>query len=185
MIINMESTQTTATTIMMTIIIRITKIQIFDLNFWPSTATTGTNQGADGRSLCRRQNVGAVGIAGGWGRRRRGPSAQISRRHSRICADGHRRPRGHPRHKRTGAVGTPSPSAQDNDRWAQKLRPLTETSSADGQAVGSDVWAMPTAKPSAQLIFFLNLFIVLKNLNLFIYVLLSSIYTCEGNIWYA
>jgi hypothetical protein len=133
--------------------------------------TTGTNQGADGRSLCRRQNVGAVGIAGGWGRRRRGPSAQISRRHSRICADGHRRPRGHPRHKRTGAVGTPSPSAQDNDRWAQKLRPLSETSSADGQAVGSDAWAMPTAKPSAQLIFFLNLFIVLKNLNLFIYVL--------------
>jgi hypothetical protein len=39
------------------------------------------------------------------------------------------------------------------------------------QAVGSAIFS-----------FFLNLFIVSKNLNLFIYVLLSSIYTCEAKV---
>jgi hypothetical protein len=44
---------------------------------------------------------------------------------------------------------------------------------------------MPTARPSVQVFFFFyfaNLFIVSKYLNLFIYVLLSSIYTWEAKV---
>jgi hypothetical protein len=140
--------------------------------------TTGTAQGADGRDLCRRQNIGAVGTARGSGRLRWAPSAQKSRRHSCRCADGHRWPTLRPRHNGGATVGTTWPSAQLPARWAQIVRPLTVSSCADGRAVGSDDSAMPMAY------FFLlaNLFIVSKNLNLFIYVLLSSIYTWETNV---
>jgi hypothetical protein len=117
--------------------------------------TTGTAQGADGRELCRRQNVGAVGTARGSGRLRWAPSAQKSRRHSCSCADGHRRPSHRPRHNGPVTIGTAWPSAQRPARWAQTVRPLTVSNCADGQAVGSDGYAMPTARPSAQIFFFL------------------------------
>jgi hypothetical protein len=121
-----------------------------------------------------------------------GPSAQHGaregsggrRRHSCSYADGHRRPRSGPRHKRLVTIGTTKPSAQLAARWAQIILPLTVSTCADGQAVGSDAYAMPTARPSAQVffIYFANLFIVSKYLNLFIYVLLSSIYIWETKV---
>jgi hypothetical protein len=89
------------------------------------TITTGTVQGADGRDLCRWQNVGAVGTVRGSGRLRQAPSAQKSRRHSRSYADGHRRPRSDPRHKFQVTIGTRKPSAQPAAMWAQIFLLLT------------------------------------------------------------
>jgi hypothetical protein len=59
------------------------------------------------------------------------------------------------------------------------VAPLTVSTCVDGHVVGSLRYLMPTARPSAQMIFFIyaNLFIICKYLNLFIYVLLLSIYT--------
>ena len=53
--------------------------------------TTGTRSGADGQQLCRRPNVGAVGIASGCRPQLPARRHTKNRRHKRRYADGNRR----------------------------------------------------------------------------------------------
>jgi hypothetical protein len=98
--------------------------------------------------------------------RQAGP--EEDRRHRCSFADGGRRHNSDPRHKITGAVGTTATVGTCTARRAQKIAPLTVSTCADGQAVGTGTFYF---------CIFANLFISCKYLNLFIYVLLSSIYT--------
>jgi hypothetical protein len=50
--------------------------------------TTGNSQGADGQILCRRQNIGAVGTRLIPARPAGQSSAQVNRRHMKVCANG-------------------------------------------------------------------------------------------------